>query len=549
MKDRQIGLSELVDWLIGISPGQATAMGDAQSLNPNDSDSGRLQPADINLQAVFQCISSATTADLEQMCGLILANFESSSSHPIRLRAFFQNLASVLLQRSQHWATETGQQDDWTQEGLSVELMEQLYEQLQGVDAVAGAHALQCLAAQGDQDSIDLLASILNENPPEDWPLVGIALSPLWNSSQRVLERFYAAASQALFHPASISVLMDLANHSFRKDLNSVHLYSSDNQRLIELLRQLTSRLERLTESPESYGGDVTEIQRRLSESVALTVSVCDALGLLGDPVACPVLAESMKLAHRRIQTEAAAALVRLGDPRGQERLIELAADPAARRRAVSYAEELALEEQIPEEYRSPPALAESELVGWLATPEQFGVAPQSIELIDARTLYWPGYDEPRDCYLFRYYYQLPQGGYHNIGIAGPLTLTFPYDLNNLAVEDVYSAFAGWHAEHDEIFEVPIRDFNPAQRREAQRLQSQLEQQDCTVISLIALAFLFGDCAIITEIESNGKRYIAVTDGEMLIRHPSSSSAVADSSELVLSVYRGRKLLRAFNPQ
>ncbi|MEZ6077089.1 MAG: hypothetical protein R3C56_15900 [Pirellulaceae bacterium] len=37
-----------------------------------------------------------------------------------------------------------------------------------------------------------------------------------------------------------------------------------------------------------------------------------------------------------------------------------------------------------------PPPLAEAELVSWLASAEQYGIAPQHVELIDTRTQFWP---------------------------------------------------------------------------------------------------------------------------------------------------------------
>lgn len=546
MQEYELRLRELVTWLTG-------SQTDAPDSASVPSQSSPAEPAETDPRPLLACVLAASTEDLEQVCNLLLANFDSARLHPIRLRGFFQSLASRLLQASaaEVDSDRQGDQEHCESSGeiIAAELIGTLYVQLQSVDPTAAAHALQCLAAQADQHSIGVLSGLLEESPPNDWPLVGIALSPLWNASWPVLEQFFEAAGDGLLNAVTVSVLLDLANHAYRTGKLADHPFASRTETLIELLKQVTIRLEKAEKSPEYIGGDVSEIQRRLSDSVALMLSLSDALGLLGDSSACPVLAEAMELSHRRIQTEAAAALVRLGDQRGKKRLVQLAADPAARRRAVSYAEELELEEEIDQVYRLPAALAESELVTWLATAEQFAIPPQSMELVDSRTLYWPGYEEPRDCYLFRFHYELPQGNYQNLGIAGPLAHAFPHDLTSLTIEDVYSAFAGWHAEHDEIYEVPAEQFNLAQRQEAERLHSYMEQQGCRVIRCIALTFLLGEISLLATVQSQDKQYMAIADGETLIRYPLHPNPALDCSQLVLAVYRGRKLLRAFNPQ
>ncbi len=128
--------------------------------------------------------------------------------------------------------------------------------------------------------------------------------------------------------------------------------------------------------------------------------------------------------------------------------------------------------------------------------------APHEMELIDSRTQYWPSYEEPRDCYLFRYTYIVPSGQLSNVGIAGPLTCAFNSDLANLPPDDIYAVFAGWQAEHEDIYEVPEPLLNRDQRREADRMVRTLEQRGCTLKQLVALTFFFGEIALLAVVET-----------------------------------------------
>ncbi len=53
--------------------------------------------------------------------------------------------------------------------------------------------------------------------------------------------------------------------------------------RLRQLLESTVARLSRLEANPKQFGEDVATIQRVLHNAIALTVSLCDTLGLIGD--------------------------------------------------------------------------------------------------------------------------------------------------------------------------------------------------------------------------------------------------------------------------
>jgi hypothetical protein len=253
-------------------------------------------------------------------------------------------------------------------------------------------------------------------------------------------------------------------------------------------------------------------------------------------------------LSHRRVQTEAAGALARLGHARGRERLVELAGDPMARLRAIAYAEELGFDQQIPPNLRSPQALAEAEAVVWLADRERFGMPPTTLELVDERTQFWPSYEEPQNCFLWRFSYHFAAGELSNYVLSGPMVFAFQADLKALEVDDVYAIFAGWQAEHEEIYEVPSSHFNASQRAESDRLLHVLEDGGIEELRPVALTFFFGERAVLATGQQHAANVCAISDGLETIIQPIDQRPTSLTPDLVLALYRGRKLLRTFNP-
>lgn len=510
-------------------------------------------------------IATAEPPEVERLLTTLVTRFNELSSHPPRLRMLMQALAARLLQLLSETIASSADELSAGDHNAELEALREqplvspatltdLYQRLSEVDEVAAAHALQMLAAQPDEESIDLLADLLSHSPPDDWQQVALALSPLWRADSETLALFYERLDTGSLHPSTLAILIDLAGYSQRKGKLAEHPWQMRQAELVSLLGSVCQRLQMLEREPAKFGDDVQQVQRVLNDSVSLTISLCDALGLIGDQqTASAVLLQAMQLSHRRIQTEAAAALVRLGVSEGQQRLLALASDPAARLRAVSYAEELDCAELIGADLRSPQALAEAELASWLTSPEQFGIPPQRIELLDSRTLYWPGYEEPQACYLFRYEYDLPSGQVSNLGIAGPATHAFTVDLTRLPIDDVYAIFAGWQVEHEDIFEIPMTQLNVAQRSEADRLIGCLNAQQLHVTETIALTFFLGEVALIAEVdpmEAEGQRASghALTDGIETLHIRTQGGPAALTPAMIVALYRGRKLLRTFNP-
>jgi hypothetical protein len=264
-------------------------------------------------------------------------------------------------------------------------------------------------------------------------------------------------------------------------------------------------------------------------------------------------LHQAMALEHRRLRTEAAAALARLGDEEGAAELVKLAAEPVARLRVLAYARELDLIERIDPEFQLPQARAEAELAVWLAEPTQFGVPPAAIELFDQRRQFWPGFTEPVDCFLFRFTYVVTVAGegersFSNIGIAGPLAHAFLADLADLPPDDIYAAFAGWQAEHEEIREYDVPRLSQSEQLEVERLVRRLHDAGYTHIEPERMGYFFGEKALVAGAVLGDVAGVAVADFQEIAFFPRRHSRRPLAAAECYSIYKGRKLLGSFNP-
>jgi hypothetical protein len=353
--------------------------------------------------------------------------------------------------------------------------------------------------------------------------------------------------ARCLSNPVLAGPILDLANYLTRSGIANTHPLAADHEQLVRTLSGLTRQLEALQADPAS--ADEAARDRALA-GVSLAISLCDALALIGNETAIAALSHALGLKHRRLRIEAAAALARFDDPAGKEVLLACAADPVTRLHALHYAEELGLENEIDEAHRASVAVAEAELVSYLAQPSVMGVPPSSCELVDSQTMYWPSYEEPRQCFLFRFTYGAVVDSayvtFSNIGIAGPVAHAFKADLGNLAVDDIYAAFAGWQAEHPEIVESPVAraiGFGGA----VEELVERLEAADYQRVQPVLCGRFFGDDVIAAAAERNGVAGAVVADNEMILWYPAEGTPRPITPAEAYCIYKGRRLLRQFN--
>lgn len=436
------------------------------------------------------------------------------------------------------------------QESVS-KLVDSLYRHL-GPKSHARGQLLEILATLGREEDLKRLVQHLVDDPPEEDTDVVQALSPLFQKKDVPWQAIFPAIWPALQHLSLAASILDLANFTQAKKLLPQHPATDKQAELIQLLSLLTGRLASLERPAHVESLSATELSKQISQSVALGVSLCHTLAMLNAKDAVGKLYQFMELGHRRLKTEAAAALARLGEKAGVEALVGLAAQPVARLRALAYAEELKALDQVPAEHKTKFARAEGALTVWLAEPTQYGLPPQHCELIDERTQFWPGYSNPVDCFLLRFTYVVTIEGegersFSNIGIAGPLTYAFTADLADLPPDDIYATYAGWQTEHEEIREYEVARLNRSGKIEVARLERRLHDSGLEEIRPELFGNFFGEKTLVARAERQGLEGIAVVGADDILFVPTRGARRALGIREVYSLYKGRKLLRTFN--
>ncbi len=425
-----------------------------------------------------------------------------------------------------------------------------LYQTIQPFHAFHSEEAaLRTLMTTPSSSAITTWCDLMIFYPPSHYRTASASVETLTRRRDWSSADIFPQLLNALEHPTTIASVLDLANWVMRNESNIEHPAKEFEPKLQSLLIAVVERLEKLESNPTSFGADIRAIQRILDESVALCISLCDTIGLMSGELAKPGLMRAAKLRHRRIACEAAAALARLGDAHGKALLLELAAEPVARLRVLHYAEELELLDEVDDTWKSEYAKAESQLATWLAAPDNFGIAPKQIELVDQRNLMWPSYTEPQTCYLLRFTYPLASGQYTNIGIAGPLVYAFNADMADLPEMDIYAAFAGWQAEHPEIFEISRSEFTSSQLDIAMQLNEALQREDYSEVHIEFLGSFLGETVLVAIANHGGSEGVVVYDGTEKLWYPSTGRTRPVGVHEAYSIYKGRRFLRAFNPE
>ena len=443
--------------------------------------------------------------------------------------------------------THVDAQSDWpSPESLSQ--INELYK-ICPADSPLRNHLLAMMAKLNTEDAVNLWTELICKNPPNNSDGISFAFRPLLAAElglpPRILKQLVDEGTGNIHVAAAI---YDLANHAVRSGKVVEHPASHRRDQLCELLGALVQKLAQIEEGKLPDGESPETIAATIANAVSLIVALTDALALLKEERASSNLQLAANLKHRRIQVEAAAALASLGDEWGKQKLIECAAEPSIRQRAVAYAKELGLDKQISLEYTGPIAIAESFLAMWLSLPEQMGLAPTEMKLLDQRKLYWPGYEDQIDCFLFEYRYGLGEGAHNNIGISGPATHAFTADLTELSAEDQYAAFAGWQTLSDEIYLIPIERAESVLAPKTAQLKKRLQEQQADSVKPEALISFFGSYALVTSVVQNAKPGTLIVEDE-------SSQFIGAANEMApidwrtaLDIWKGRKLLASFNP-
>ena len=417
-------------------------------------------------------------------------------------------------------------------------------------DSELRCHLLQWLAFGCAGERLKHWVQLLTDEPPEHRSSIALAFAPLMDASvvppEWLLDDLIAGASG---YSQIASAVYDLSNFYFRHEVIDYHPAEDKLEDLNALLGQLYQNLNQIESGQVNPRIDRQVLNRQVSDSVALMVALCDTFALTRYEPASEHIAQAMSLRHRRVQTEAAAALGRLGHQEGREALIALVQDPVSRLRVLAYAEEQGFLDQISLEYQGEIAVAESRLAIWLAEPEQMGLAPSRMELLDNREMYWPSYEHPVVCYLFRFWYGISENAFSNVGICGPMTHALSADMNHLSHDDLYPAFAGWQTTHQEIFYLAVPQAEKLYASQMRRLNGVMLEQEIEDLAIETAASFFGEIVLIGRGTFNGEVGTAIADQQDITWVAENNEAAPIDSGLAFSLWCGRKLLSAFNQE
>lgn len=428
-----------------------------------------------------------------------------------------------------------------------IDRMARLYREL-GSENEARFELLTSLAHDRGPVALTSLSGLVANDPPPTARQIDQVLAPLMQSKSYDAQALFPRLLDGLAQREAAAAILDVANFVTRERLVDRHPATERISQLANLLGELVSELERLAENPDGLASSAQELSEKIAAGSELIVAICDAIGLVGDASVATKLYQVLRLSHRRLRAEAGAALARLGDPRGIEVLRDAATDPSARLRALAYLEELGRDHEVPEEYRNRRAIAEAEVAALLSEPSCFGAPPHTIELFDQRRQRWPGYDMSVDTFLVRYEYRFPNGKVSGIGIAGPVTHCLAADLEDLPPTDIYAAYAGWCAEHEDITESDAENLSVDEVEEWQSCKERAIGAGLEQIELVKLGTFFGNRLFVATALRDSLPVVVVTDDDNVEVYPQGSGRKPLGPDVIYYIHKGRKILRVFNP-
>ncbi len=403
---------------------------------------------------------------------------------------------------------------------------------------------LSVLSGSGQAVALETFVSLLLHRPPRSPANVATAFYPLFSAPQSA-RRVFPRLLDGMAHTSLAAAVLDLANFLVRSATVRTHPAAPRASELVELLGTLVRRLEQCEEQTVETSDAFHRVARQVAEATAIAISLCDALALMGAEAAIPKLYPLLEVRHRRLQVEAAAALARLGDATGREKLAELAAEPVVRMYAVRFAEELGMLEAIPQQYRTTEALVVARAALMLSQPTHFGVPPSDLELIARRTLPWPGEEEPAEVFLVRYGYTTPQGDWSNVAAVGPTVGICTADLADLSPDDIFAIFAGMETAHEEIRHWDREEWTEHHLAEVARLERRLRDRGYRRITPQLVGTFFGEWFLIARATRDATEGLAVADAEEVRWFPTAGPRPLGTAEL-LALYKGRKLIQTF---
>jgi hypothetical protein len=177
---------------------------------------------------------------------------------------------------------------------------------------------------------------------------------------------------------------------------------------------------------------------------------VLDVLGYFPTPAVEVELVRALGYADPRLQFFAATSLLRLGKSVPPETLTAIAASAEMRNWLYDRLDKMGKAAAFPAKWKTQQALAESDMVRWLAYPTELGRPPDEIELMKVVSVD-AGDDGTLDCYLFRFRTHPPHWAAKDgwmAGISGPFRRKDAPTTSSMG--DTFSKFEPWSSKTPE---------------------------------------------------------------------------------------------------
>lgn len=195
-------------------------------------------------------------------------------------------------------------------------------------------------------------------------------------------------------------------------------------------------------------------VKKSTPENVSYVVSATASIPFLAKEYQEKLLESVNDYNNIDIQIEAAWAGTKIGKENSVDKLVNFSKDYRYSTKAVSYLQELHLENKIPNETNNSDFQALSEMCSWLSHPNEFGSYPDQAEIFDKKSLYWPPTKDTRVIYLIKYKYKNHnEDGSDEVGIGLVGSVTFSlFGLENmlqLSPIELMAIHCNWELEKE----------------------------------------------------------------------------------------------------
>jgi hypothetical protein len=377
---------------------------------------------------------------------------------------------------------------------------------------------LESMLLSGQSPSVRVAVDLLVDAPPTDWKDSAQALGVLMQSTNWKLADVFPRLLDSN-QPNVLAPALDLANNMVRKHGVSPHPAAERFDSLLTVFGAVTLQLQSLEENPRQFSDNVQVIQQILFDAVSLLVALCDFFAQMGDPRSIGKLNQALVLKHRRLKLESAYALAKLGESRALDLIVELLQDDSSRARALAYLHELSADDRIDPQWTSSLAKAKSDLAIWLSQPEQFAIPPSRIALVEQRTLQWPGFDGPQECFLLQFDYGTGDGHYSNVGFSGPFPSAMSLDMKSFSNDTVFAMYLANDIEDPDESRIAWDSLPEPHKDSYEPMLRELEEKGFLEIKPLAQLNCLGAQALLCQATSDeGNTWGILSDGDSIIR-------------------------------